>query len=75
MDSVSVDHSGLASGVNNAVARTAGLIGVAVLGIVVTTAPSYVFGFRCAMIVSALVAFSAGVVAAAGFVRQTAIAA
>ena len=74
MDSVSVDHSGLASGVNNAVARTAGLIGVAVLGIVVTTAPSYVFGFRCAMIVSALVAFSAGVVAAAGFVRQTAIA-
>ena len=50
MNSVSVDHSGVASGVNNAVARTAGLIGVALLGIVVTAAPSYVYGFRWAMI-------------------------
>ena len=66
MDSVSVDHAGVASGVNNAIARTAGLIGIAALGIVVTSAPSYVSGFRTAMVVSALLAFCAGAVAAAG---------
>ncbi len=74
MDSVSVDHSGVASGVNNAIARTAGLIGIAALGIVVTSAPSYVAGFRGAMVVSTLLAFSAGGVAAAGFLRKPAIA-
>jgi EmrB/QacA subfamily drug resistance transporter len=66
MDSVPVDHAGVASGVNNAVARTAGLIGIAVLGVVVTSAPSYLNGFRGAMIASALLAFGAGVVAAKG---------
>ena len=35
MSSVSQDHSGLASGVNNAVARTAGLLAIAVMGIIV----------------------------------------
>jgi len=35
MNSVSGSHSGLASGVNNAVARTAGLIAIPVLGIFV----------------------------------------
>ena len=74
MDSVSVDHSGVASGMNNAIARTAGLIGIAALGIVVTSAPSYVSGFRGAMVVSALLAFAAGGVAAAGFLRKPAIA-
>ncbi len=74
MDSVSVDHAGVASGVNNAIARTAGLIGIAALGIVVTSAPSYVSGFRTAMVVSALLAFCAGAVAAAGFLRKSAIA-
>ena len=49
MNSVPVEHSGVASGINNAVARTAGLIGIAALGIVVTAAPSYVAGFRGAM--------------------------
>jgi EmrB/QacA subfamily drug resistance transporter len=70
MNSVSIAHSGVASGVNNAVARTAGLIGVAALGIVVTAAPSYVYGFRGAMIASALLACAAAVVAAKGFDRR-----
>jgi hypothetical protein len=34
MNSVPENHAGIASGVNNAVARTAGLIAIAVLGIV-----------------------------------------
>jgi EmrB/QacA subfamily drug resistance transporter len=71
MDSVSVEHSGVASGVNNAVARAAGLIGVAVLGVVVTIAPSYLAGFRGAMVVSALLALVAGLFAAWGYQRVT----
>jgi predicted MFS family arabinose efflux permease len=69
MNSVPVEHSGVASGVNNAVARTAGLIGVALLGVVVTTSASYVVGFRDAMIASALLAFAASGIAAKGFAR------
>lgn len=64
MNSVAVEHAGVASGVNNAVARTAGLIGIAALGIIVTSAPTYLDGFRGAMAVSALLAFGAGAVAA-----------
>jgi EmrB/QacA subfamily drug resistance transporter len=67
MDSVPVEHSGLASGVNNAVARTAGLLGVAALGLIVTAMSSYLAGFRGAMIASALLCFAAAVVAAFGF--------
>jgi EmrB/QacA subfamily drug resistance transporter len=64
MNSVPVEHAGVASGINNAVARTAGLIGIAALGIVVTSAASYVSGFRGAMIASALLSFAAGAIAA-----------
>jgi EmrB/QacA subfamily drug resistance transporter len=67
MDSVPVEHAGVASGVNNAVARTAGLIGIAVLGVVVTAAPSYLHGFRGAMIASAALAFLSAGVAFKGF--------
>jgi EmrB/QacA subfamily drug resistance transporter len=69
MNSVPVEHSGVASGINNAVARTAGLIGIALLGIIVTIAPSYLNGFRGAMVASALISFAAGAVAVRGLPR------
>ena len=69
MNSVPVEHSGVASRINNAVARTAGLIGVAVLGVVVTASASYTAGFRSAMIASAILAFAASGIAAKGFAR------
>jgi EmrB/QacA subfamily drug resistance transporter len=73
MNSVPVEHSGLASGVNNAVARTAGLIGVAALGVIVTTSSSYVNGFRGAMLAAALLCFVAAAIAATGIARFQAV--
>lgn len=74
MNSVPVEHSGVASGINNAVARTAGLIGIAALGIIVTAAASYLTGFRGAMIASALLAFAAAGIAAKGFAAKEVVA-
>lgn len=37
MNSIETAHAGIASGINNAIARTAGLLALAVLGIVLTT--------------------------------------
>ena len=70
MNAVPVEHSGVASGINNAVARTAGLIGIAALGIVVTNAPSYLWGFRGAMIASAVLSFIAAAIAGISLQRE-----
>ena len=66
MNSVPVEHAGIASGINNAVARTAGLIGIAALGLAVTGTASYLGGFRIAMTISALLCFIAAAIAAIG---------
>ena len=63
MNSVPVEHAGLASGINNAVARTAGLIAIAALGVIVVTAHLYLLGFREAMIACAGLSAAAGAVA------------
>jgi EmrB/QacA subfamily drug resistance transporter len=70
MNAVPVEHAGVASGINNAVARTAGLIGIAALGIVVTNAPSYLWGFRGAMIASAALALIAAATAGIWLQRE-----
>jgi hypothetical protein len=48
MNSVSVDQAGAASGVNNAVARVAGVLAVAVFGIVIVKAFNFRLNFELA---------------------------
>ena len=66
------EHAGLASGVNNAVARTGGLIGVAAIpsltgltGQVIEDPSAFDSGFRVAMITCAAVVAAGGLLAAA----------
>ncbi|MEO7008170.1 MAG: MFS transporter [Caldimonas sp.] len=54
MNSVGRDRAGVASGVNNAVSRTAALLAIAVFGVVMAAAgSSFVAGFRWVMLISA----------------------
>lgn len=72
------EHAGLASGVNNAVARTGGLIGIAAVpalagltGQVVEDPAAFDAGFRAAMIACALVIAAGGALAAIALRSRT----
>jgi EmrB/QacA subfamily drug resistance transporter len=66
-------EAGIASAVNNAVARVAGLLGIAVVGAAVAGSQNKldVSGFRLAMLISAVLVAAGGVIGIAG-IRNTA---
>lgn len=72
LGSVPDRHEGAASGINNAVARIAGLLAVALVGFAMagTTPPQVIVGYRLALIAAALAALAAALVAALT-VRET----
>lgn len=62
---IQANHAGIASAVNNAIARIAGLIGVAILGVVVG-AQLDTEGFRRAIVLTAALLVAGGIVSAIG---------
>ena len=71
---VGVSDAGIASGVNNAVARVAGLLGIAVVGASVAGAENQLdlAGFRLAMGITAALVAAGGVIGLAGIRNATA---
>jgi MFS family permease len=65
LGSVSEEQSGIGSAVNNAVARVAGLVGVAVLGLIVGPTLD-LDGFHRVLLVTALLLVVGGLVSAVG---------